>query len=101
MTFDKTTGTPQHLTLDGRLGLAEAAHLHRQFLALDRSRDLRVDAQSVTHLGSLCLQVLIAAARDWRRTGQDFQLGPRSAAVALALANFAVHATIFAPNGAE
>ena len=98
MQSDRKPADPQRLTLDGRLGMTEAADLHHRLQALDRSRGLTVDVASVSHLGTLCLQVLVAAARDWQQAGHDFRLGPRSDAVAAALAGFAVPAATF---GAE
>lgn len=100
MTSDRPSVSPQQLALDGRLGLTEAAGLRQHLLALDRSRDLRVCTDAVSHLGALCLQVLVAAARDWRRAGRDFQLSPRSPAVAAALAQFALPPDTFGPEAA-
>lgn len=98
MQSDRKPPDPQQLTLDGRLGTPEAADLRQRFLALDRGRGLTVNAGSVSHLGTLCLQVLLAAARDWQRADQDFYLTPRSDAVVAALTSFAVPPAIF---GAE
>jgi chemotaxis protein CheX len=100
MTSDRPSASPQVLTLDGRMGLTEAAPLRQHLLALDRTRDLRVCADAVSHLGALCLQVLVAAARDWQRAGRDFQLTPRSPAVAAALAQFALSPAPFGPEAA-
>lgn len=36
--------------------------------------DLEVDASAVEHMGTLCLQVLLAAAQDWSRSGHKFQM---------------------------
>ena len=75
------------LTLGQRLPTAEAAALHARLAAL-RDRPLTVDASAVNMLGALCLQVLLAAARDWQRRGLGFAVVPRSAAFARALAGF-------------
>ena len=36
--------------------------------------NLEINASSVTHMGTLCLQVLIAASQDWARSGHRFLL---------------------------
>lgn len=41
-------------------------------------QDLHLDASAVTHLGGLCLQVLLAAGYDWRATPHRLQIAPRS-----------------------
>ena len=34
--------------------------------------DLEIDASDVEHMGTLCLQVLLAAANDWATAGHKF-----------------------------
>lgn len=36
--------------------------------------DLEIDASDVEHMGTLCLQVLLAAANDWATAGHKFQI---------------------------
>jgi chemotaxis protein CheX len=36
--------------------------------------DLDIDASAVEHMGTLCLQVLLAAAQDWAKSGHKFQM---------------------------
>ncbi|MDN3711700.1 STAS domain-containing protein [Paracoccus cavernae] len=49
---------------------------------------LRLDASAVDHLGALCLQVLIAAARQWQADQIAFEIAPMSEAFIKALHNF-------------
>jgi chemotaxis protein CheX len=59
--------------LPERLDYAAATSLRAMFLA-QRGGDFDVDASLVTHLGTLCLQVLLSAARDCAGTGHRFRL---------------------------
>lgn len=76
--------------LPPRLDLAAAAPLAADLSAALASgaRSLSLDAGAVSHLGGLCLQVLIAAARDCGRAGRAFRIDPRSAAFDAALVQF-------------
>ncbi len=59
--------------LQSRLDLSVAETLAKAL----RSRmgaDLVLDAAAVTHLGGLCLQVLISAARTTQRSGHKFSV---------------------------
>lgn len=83
---------PGRLTLPARLDLTVAADL-RAALLDRRGADLILDAGTVTHLGGLCLQVLLAARDLWGRSGNLLQVAPRSAAFAAALETFGLPAT--------
>lgn len=65
------------LVLHARLDLSAAGTLHAALLARSGA-PLRIDAGAVTHLGALCLQILLAAARDWRRRGVVLMVDPVS-----------------------
>lgn len=80
----------QHLRLEGRLGSGEAAALKDRLTGFSRDSDMVIDADGVTHLSTLCLQVLLAASQDWQRAGRNFRLSPRSSVADAALATFAV-----------
>ncbi len=75
------------LALASRLDLPAAAPLHAAILAR-RGAALELDAGAVGHLGTLCLQVLIAAAAEWRDCGQSLTVAPVSDAFAAALATY-------------
>ncbi len=77
------------LTLAQRLDLTAAASLHRALLT-HTSPQIHLDAGAVSHLGALCLQLLLAAADDCRRRGGGLTLSPRSAAFDAALGTFGV-----------
>ena len=89
MTADTTDG---HLILAERLNTMAAASLHKALLAR-RGQDLALDAGSVTDMGALCLQLLLAAARDCRAAGRSFCITARSPAFDAALTTFAVPAS--------
>lgn len=77
------------LILDRRLDMNAAAELQRALVAHDAPR-LTLNAGAVSHLGALCLQLLLAAADDRRKRGGSLDLSPRSAAFDAALATFGV-----------
>ncbi len=77
------------LTLAARLDLPAAEPLLATLLAR-RGAALEVDAGAVNHLGTLCLQVLLAAAEDWRARGNVLSVAPVSDAFATALRTFGV-----------
>ena len=61
------------IPLDGRLDLSAAAPLLQQ-LRSHAQPDLVLDACSVTHLGALCLQVMLAASQAARNAGGELKL---------------------------
>ncbi|PHQ95091.1 MAG: chemotaxis protein CheX [Marinosulfonomonas sp.] len=61
------------LTLQERLDFGAVTALKAEILD-QAGNDLEVDASNVTHMGTLCLQVLIAASSDWGRAGRRFRL---------------------------
>ena len=73
------------LKLPPRLDLPMAAPLAQQ-LADRRGADLHIDAGAVTHLGGLCLQVLLSAAKTWRSDRLRMTFSASSAAFDAALA---------------
>lgn len=75
------------ITLDARLDLPAAAPL-AEALKASTGQDVEIDAGAVTHLGGLCLQVLLAAAAAWRAGGQGLTLSNRSDDFDSALAVF-------------
>ncbi len=77
------------LILDRRLDLIAALGLQRELLAHDMLH-LSLNAGAVSHLGALCLQLLLAAADDRRKRGGSLTLSPRSSAFDAALATFGV-----------
>ncbi|MGB7269858.1 MAG: STAS domain-containing protein [Albidovulum sp.] len=89
MTGPSPSLVPEPLILPARLDLTQAEALRQACLAR-RGQPLCIDAGGVRHLGALCLQVLLAAAKDWRQHGLDLQIAPRSAGFDAALGTFAV-----------
>lgn len=65
------------LTLQKRLDFAGATELKETILA-NAGQDLELDASAVTHMGTLCLQVLLSASSDWRKTGLSFHISDPS-----------------------
>lgn len=61
------------LVLPPRLDLSAAEQL-AQSLRKRLGGDVVVDARDVTHLGALCLQVMLATAQTLRRAGHRFRL---------------------------
>jgi len=59
------------LELPARLGLGEVKPLIRE-LRETAEQNVQVDAGNVTHIGTLCLQALIAAARAHIANGTNF-----------------------------
>lgn len=87
----------QSLKLPCRLDLTVARGLKADLLALS-DRPLRLDASEVTHLGGLCLQLLLAAATQWRNSGQPLLIDPRSTAFDAALTAFGIDRSTLEPN---
>jgi len=75
------------LALHERLDMGAAAPLKAALVA-QTGQDIEVDGADVTQLGTLCLQVLMAAARDWRAAGKRFDLADPSAALTQQLSLF-------------
>ena len=89
MTVDTIPAASGPLVLAKRLDLTEAAALRQSLL--DRAgQAVTLDAGRVAHLGGLCLQVLLSAARDWRAAGRALKINARSAGFDAALSTFAV-----------
>ncbi len=82
-----TVGTAGTVVLPARLDLTAAAGLAA---ILRGSPADAIDASGVTHLGGLCLQLLLAAARAARDRGRDLLVAPRSPAFEAALADFGI-----------
>ncbi|MDF1854081.1 STAS domain-containing protein [Pseudooceanicola sp.] len=61
------------LILQSQLNLSAADPL-AQDLRARLGGDITLDARAVTHLGTLCLQVLIAAAHSCQQTGHRFNM---------------------------
>ena len=61
------------ITLQERLDFGAAPDLKSEIIG-HVGKDLEVDASAVTHMGTLCLQIIIAAASDWKKSGQNFNL---------------------------
>lgn len=76
------------LTLPARLDLTAAKPLARDLSAL--TGDLELDASQVTHLGGLCLQVLLAAAQSCQTAGHGFVVSDPSEDFDAALAMLGV-----------
>ena len=76
------------LTLPARLDLTAARPLAQDLAAL--TGDLDLDASQVTHLGGLCLQVLLASAQSCQASGRGFQVSTPSDDFDAALAMFGV-----------
>ena len=61
------------LTLQERLDFSAVTPLKTAILG-HAGQDLDIDASNVAHMGTLCLQVLIAAANDWKLAGKVFRI---------------------------
>lgn len=75
------------VVLAERLDLSAAEPLLAQ-IAAHRDAALRLDGSAVRHLGTPCLQILLAAARDWQKRGRDFAIEPQSEAMRQAILTF-------------
>lgn len=65
------------ITLKDRLDFGAAPDLKAEIIG-QVGNDLRIDASEVTHMGTLCLQILIATSTDWARQGLKFELNSPS-----------------------
>jgi len=61
------------ITLQDRLDFGAVTPLKSAILG-HSGQDMEIDASEVTHMGTLCLQVLIAAANDWKLAGKVFRI---------------------------
>ncbi|WP_457647453.1 STAS domain-containing protein [Profundibacter sp.] len=61
------------ITLQERLDFGAVTPLKTNILG-HAGQDLEIDASQVAHMGTLCLQVLIAAANDWKQAGKTFRI---------------------------
>lgn len=61
------------ITLQERLDFAAAPALKTEVIG-QIGHDLEIDASNVEHMGTLCLQILIAASNEWTRSGHKFNL---------------------------
>lgn len=61
------------ITLRERLDFGAAPDLRSDILE-QVGNDLEINASAVTHMGTLCLQVLIAASNEWSKGGHKFNL---------------------------
>lgn len=61
------------LTLQERLDFGAVDSLKTEIEG-QIGNDLEIDASAVTHMGTLCLQILLAASQDWARAGHKFHL---------------------------
>jgi len=59
------------LTLPAKLD-ADTAHRLKASLLERQGQSLSIDASDVQQMGTLCLQVLLAAKKSWRNEGHDF-----------------------------
>ena len=89
----KAVGEASALPLPGRLDLTASGPL-RDALLLRRGAALCVDAGAVEHLGTACLQVLLAAAAAWRVDGRHLDVTPMSEAFSDALRSFGLRVII-------
>lgn len=63
--------------LPAKLDLPAASEL-ADALKKARGADLGIDASAVTHIGTNCLQVLIAASKTWAADGKGLTFAPLS-----------------------
>ncbi len=63
----------EEIILPAKLDISAAATLHADLLARE-AQDVTLDLGKVTHLGALCLQLMIAAARRANEAGKTFAL---------------------------
>jgi len=61
------------ITLQERLDFSAAPELKTQLIG-QTGHDIEIDVSNVTHMGTLCLQILIAASTEWAKTGHKFNL---------------------------
>lgn len=81
------------VTLAERLDLPQAVPLADSLRRA--SGDIDLDAGAVTHLGGLCLQVLLSARQTCHRQGRSLRLLAPSGALLRALADFGLDPDTF------
>ncbi|MCW3780119.1 STAS domain-containing protein [Defluviimonas salinarum] len=94
----KAIGGASELTLPARLDLTAAGPLQDALLS-HRGAALNVDAGAVEHLDTPCLQVLLAAAAEWRALRQHLDVTPMSEAFRDALRSFGLTPPDLAAHG--
>lgn len=75
--------------LEGNLDSLAAPPIARELLE-HRGAALRVDSRGVTYAGTLLVQVLVAAKRQWHEDCHDFRVAPISPELATAVAELGV-----------
>ncbi len=78
------------IRLEANLDIRAAAPLRDALLAKVGS-PVTLDAANVARLGALCLQVLLAASRDWTERGEAFVIQDPSNAFTETLRLFGAH----------
>ncbi len=94
---------PQTIALSANLDLRAAAPLRETLLGCAEEA-VELDGAGVTRLGGLCLQVLLAALRDWSARGLAFTVKDPSAAFLETLSLFGASeamAPALSPQGAS
>lgn len=81
-------------SLPAKLSTAAAESLFEAFQA-HRGAPLNVDAANVTHLGTLCLQVITAAQKSWEADQQELCISNCSDAFLADLSRLGVPAQMF------
>ena len=76
----KKAAATKTLSLDSVLDLNAAGSLHSKLMAL-RGSDLAIDATGVERVGTLCIQVLISAAKTWEEEKQSLTFSGMSEAL--------------------
>ncbi|WP_341861993.1 STAS domain-containing protein [Gymnodinialimonas sp. 57CJ19] len=75
--------------LEGHLDSLAASPIARELLE-HRGAALRVDSHHVAYAGTLLVQILVAAKRQWQEDCHDFSVAPVSPILATALAELGV-----------
>ncbi len=86
------------LALGERLDLSQASPLADQLRQAEVG-DVLLDASAVSHLGGLCLQVLLAARQMCQRQGRNLAILSPSEAFCQSLADFGLPDDIFPSKG--
>lgn len=68
-------------SLNGHLDSVAAPPLAADLLET-RGKPMRVDGSAVTFAGTLLIQVLVSAKKQWQEDGHDFTVSPVSSALA-------------------
>ncbi|UWQ94535.1 STAS domain-containing protein [Rhodobacteraceae bacterium M385] len=75
--------------LEGHLDSLTAPPIARELLE-HRGAALHVDSRGVAHAGTLLVQILVAAKRQWQEDCHDFRVAPVSPILATAVAELGV-----------